>query len=109
MARGRPARRLTDLLDHMSTRSIGAGAVSVQSSSIAEQFDRRREIERRDPPHVLVAQAQRGPAGGQHPQRRACVEQPGDQRRDRTNQVFTVVEHHDELRGGQLLDESILR
>ena len=83
--------------------------MGAQTGAIDEQLDRGAEIERRDRPDLLAVQAQRRSAGREHAQRRATIQQLGDQGRDRINQVFAVVEHQEDPLGGQLLDESVLR
>ncbi len=51
--------------------------------------------ERRHAPHRLAGHAQPGPAGGQHPQRRAERHHRADQRGRRLDHVLAVVEHQE--------------
>ena len=89
-------------------RRFQTGAVPAQAGPIPEQLDCGLEVERRHPPDLFPVQTQCRSARRQHPERRATVEQPADEQRDASKQVFAVVQHHESARGGQLLDESIL-
>ena len=73
--------------------------------ALAEQLDGVVEAELRQLVDPLGREPERGPGGGEHPQRRRPGDQHRDQVGDRLDEVLAVVEDQQRRRGADLVDD----
>ena len=93
-----------------STNSRGASyssSASIERARLRPEGGRLRGRQRRHPPQHLARDAQRLPAGGEHPQQRAGPQEGVDQGRAGPQDVLAVVDHEDRLPLAEVVDEGV--
>ena len=91
-----PVQVAAHLLDHVGGQ-VGAGAG--RPGPLPEQLDRRRQAQLRQQVHRLRGEAERGTAGGEHPQVLGHRHQGTDQVAGAAQDVLTVVQHQQHRAG----------